>query len=49
MENLTTDARRDPPQSPQQQRIFDLLKRADKLIGDMMPGIRYMAWQDPQR
>lgn len=29
--------------SPQQQRIFDLLKRADKLIGDMMPGVRHIA------
>ncbi len=29
--------------SPQQQRIFDVLKRADKLIGAMMPGVRYIA------
>ena len=32
--------------SPQQQRIFDLLQRADKLIGAMMPGVRYIALQD---
>lgn len=32
--------------SPQQQRIFNLLQRADKLIGDMMPGIRHIALQD---
>lgn len=32
--------------SPQQQRIFNLLQRADKLIGNMMPGIRYIALQD---
>lgn len=33
-------------QSPQQQRIFNLLQRADKLIGAMMPGVRYIALQD---
>jgi hypothetical protein len=27
-------------------KLLDLLKRADQLIGDMMPGVRYIALQD---
>lgn len=32
--------------SPQQQRVFAALAAADKLIGAMMPGVRYIALQD---
>lgn len=29
--------------SPQQQRVFNLLKRADKLIDDLMRGVRFIS------